>query len=436
MMTYEQTLDFLFNRLQSFHNEGAKAYKPGLEKTLRLAEAFGNPHLHFPSIHIGGTNGKGSTAHSLASVLMASGLKVGLYTSPHLIDFTERIRINGAPIDRASVIDFVSRFRTKNLTDTDPSFFELTTIMAFEYFAREKVDIAVIEVGLGGRLDSTNIITPLLSVITNVSYDHTALLGKELQQIAKEKAGIIKPGIPVVIGRRNHETDTVFNSAGGDVTFAQDRPLFSNVLASHDTLLYKDTPWGDLESCLSGDCQPENMQTILTVLKILDERKILTIRKEAVVSGIKNVVSSTGLQGRWMKIPSHPETVIDTAHNPDGWKHIASRLKRHLPSPLHIVLGFVSDKDFSSILSELPLQASYYFAKPSVNRALPAEAVLKSALEKGLKGAVYTSVAEAYNAAVTEARKNPNALVFVGGSNFVVADLLRYFESLDNKRII
>lgn len=423
-MNYEETLDFLFNRLQSFHNQGATAYKPGLEKAYRLSEAFGNPHLKFAAVHVGGTNGKGSTAHSVASVLMSAGLRVGLYTSPHLVDFTERIRIDGKPIEKEFVVDFVERFRAMQLTDTDPSFFELTTIMAFDWFAKQHVDVAVVEVGLGGRLDTTNIVKPVLSVVTNISLDHTALLGSTLAEIAAEKAGIIKPGVPAVIGRRNPLTDPVFTAASPLVTFAQDKPMFNRCNLATDTMVYEGTPWGKLECDLTGDCQPENMQTVLTALSILQEIGFVHLDNKSVSDGLSHVCSRTGLMGRWTQLKTDPITVVDTAHNVDGWTSIVPRLRRHLPRPLHIVVGFVSDKDYCTILSMLPPEATYYFVQPSVARAASAEAVQTEALKFGLNGQVYPSVKAGYDEAVRQCGDATDAMIYVGGSTFVVADLL------------
>ncbi len=428
-MDYKDTLDFLYNRLQSFHNNGAVAYKPGLEKALTLSAAFGNPHVAFQSIHVGGTNGKGSVSHSLASVLMAAGLKVGLYTSPHLVDFRERIRVDGVPIREEEVVDFVERFKAMNLTGTDPSFFELTTIMAFEHFARHKVDVAVIEVGLGGRLDTTNIITPLLSVITNISYDHTALLGNTLAEIAREKAGIIKPGVPVVIGRRHPETDTVFISKNTDTIFAQDAPVFEKVTENDGLLEYTGTPYGVLHSCLTGDCQPENMSTILTALPLIGKSLGLKLDNTIVDRGLRQIVERTGLMGRWMTVRTIPHVVADTAHNVDGWKYISQRLKRHLPRPLYLVLGFVSDKDYLHILEMLPRDAHYFIVQPSVNRAASSEAVAAAARSCGLTVSVYPTVADGYRAALRQAGDDSDALIYVGGSTFVVADLLTVLKA-------
>lgn len=423
-MTYDETLDFLFNRLQSFHNDGAKAYKPGLEKAYALSAAFGNPHTKFRAIHVGGTNGKGSTAHSIASVLMAAGLKTGLYTSPHLVDFSERIRIDGRQISRDEVVDFTRRFVDMGLQNTNASFFELTTIMVFEHFARHNVDVAVIEVGLGGRLDTTNIITPELSVVTNVSFDHTALLGNTLPAIAAEKAGIIKPGIPAIIGRRNPLTDPVFAACGDNVRFAPDMGMYSGVERHPEGLTYTGTPWGDVTSCLTGDCQPENTATILAALYTLQQHgDIPRLSRDVVDRGLRNVCRATGLMGRWMTLSTRPHVVADTAHNVDGWRFIAGQLSAHLPSPLHVVLGFVSDKDYQAILHMLPPQGHYYFTQPSVHRAANAADVAAAAHAVGLSGDVYPTVADAYRAAAADATA-PDALLYVGGSTFVVADLL------------
>lgn len=424
-MNYDETLNFLFNRLQSFHNIGAAAYKPGLETTLKLAHAFGNPHLKFRSIHVAGTNGKGSTAHSLAAVLMAAGLKVGLYTSPHLLDFRERMRINGQPVSEREVVDFVAKFQETGPQDLDPSFFELTTIMAFDFFARNKVDVAVVETGLGGRLDSTNIIRPDLSVITNISFDHTSLLGNSLGEIAFEKAGIIKDKAPVVIGRRHPETDAVFAARTTDIVFAPDAPLYTRAQPTGGRILYSGTPWGDISSDLNGPYQPENMQTVLTAVKLLQDRDIFPIADSAVVTGLSDVRASTGLAGRWMVVPGDGiEIVCDTGHNADGWDYLADELKRRAKRPLFVVVGFVNDKDYPSILAKMPAEARYYFVQPDVRRAAPADKVLQAARQAGLQGSAYPDVKSGAQAAVADASRHTDAFVFVGGSTFVVADFL------------
>lgn len=426
-MTYEQTLYFLFNRVQSFHNVGATAYKPGLEKALRLSEKFGNPHTKFKTIHVGGTNGKGSTSHSLASVLSAAGLKTGLFTSPHLVDFSERIRIDGKPIDPLSVQSFVETFLQQGLENLDPSFFELTTIMAFDYFARNNVDVAVIEVGLGGRLDTTNIINPELSVITNISYDHTALLGNSLAEIAMEKAGIIKPGVPAVIGRRNEETDPIFSQKGENVIFAEDNPLYSEAILKEDSVTYFATTWGDVNSDLTGECQSENMQTILTALNIIREKNLFPIDDQAVKVGLANVCARTGLTGRWTKFSDSPETILDTAHNVDGWKYIVSRLKNLSHKDLIFVLGFVNDKDYGKILSMLPRDASYIFVKPSVNRGEDPQKISDLATKFGIRGQILDNVEKGYQRALQIAAEKSAPFIYVGGSNFVIADFLKHF---------
>lgn len=421
-MNYDETLEFLYARLQSFHNVGAAAYKPGLDKAYAMLRLTGNPHTRFRSVHVGGTNGKGSTSHSIASVLMAAGLKVGLYTSPHLVDFAERIRIDGRPIPHREVVRMVEQYRRMGLLEFEPSFFELTTVMAFDYFARNNVDIAVVEVGLGGRLDTTNVLTPVLSVITNISMDHTALLGNSYAAIAAEKAGIIKPGVPAVIGRRNPETDPVFMAAataGAQVYFAQDNPAYDSCERTPDGITYRNTRWGDVHSPLAGDCQPENMNTVLTALAHLPG-----LTSEAVRDGLANVLDSTGLMGRWQTISQHPRTVVDTGHNVDAWKYLSARLEAHLPRPLYCVLGFVNDKDYASILAMLPRRARYFIVMPSVSRAAASADVAKAAEACGLQTSVYTTVEEGYAAACREAGNDPDALVFVGGSTFVVADII------------
>lgn len=435
-MDYSSTLDFLYNRLQSFHNQGATAYKPGLERTIRLSEMFGNPHKHLKVVHIGGTNGKGSTAHSVASVLQRAGLRIGLYTSPHLLDFRERIRINGEPISENEVIDFVDKFLREREPELEPSFFELTTIMAFEHFVRHKVDIAVIEVGLGGRLDSTNIVHPLVTAVTNISLDHTALLGNTLSAIAAEKAGIFKPGIPAVVGRMNNETDEVFRHVatelGSPLTFGEENPLFSYFKKEKDEIVYYGTPWGNIKSELTGDCQPENMTVILNVLHSLEKQRFVNLNQEILVDGLTHICSSTGLAGRWMKVSDRPLIYTDTAHNPDGWKLIAKQLKDHLPSLISIVIGFVNDKDISGILCQLPKEGRYYFVSPSVDRKADNKKVESTASTFGLTGRCYDSVAEGVKAAIEDAKSRNDTLIFVGGSTFVVSDFL---SAINNKSV-
>lgn len=424
---YNEVTEWLFNQVPMFQNMGAGAYKPGLERVLALSEAFGNPHKEIKTIHIAGTNGKGSTASQIAAVLSSAGLRTGLFTSPHLVDFRERIRVNGEMIPQQAVVDFIDRYREK-YTDLEPSFFELTTVMAFEWFKRCGVDVAVIETGLGGRLDSTNIITPLVSVITNISLDHTALLGDTPEAIAGEKAGIIKPGVPVVIGRAEGSVRDVFDraarAADAPVIYTSDSPLYASYSTDGDSIIYSGTPWGTLVSPLAGDCQPENMATVLATLSLLP----FDLVPDAVRRGIAEVTSLTGLMGRWTILSGSPRVICDTGHNPGGWDYLGPRLSNIAASSrLHVVLGFVNDKDIAHILDRLPSGAIYYFATPSVKRGRPASEVKEIAEAFHLHGTAYGSVPEAYAAALAAASETDT--VFVGGSTFVVADLLTSLNS-------
>ena len=424
---YKEITNWLFNQVPMFQNVGAGVYKPGLDTVLRLSEVFGSPHLHLKAIHIAGTNGKGSTASSIAAILTSAGYKTALYTSPHLVDFRERIRIDGAMISEEKVVDFIERFRNLNFKP-QPSFFELTTVMAFEHFARDNVDYAVVEVGLGGRLDATNIITPEISVITNISFDHTSLLGNTLAEIATEKAGIIKAGIPVIIGHSNAETRDVFiNKAAAEsspIVFASEHKLYSSLERYTDHITYRNTPWGDIESELIGDCQPENANTVFNALSVL----VPTLKSEAVAEGFAQVGRLSGLIGRWTTLNRAPLTICDTGHNPGGWQYIAPRLSQIASaSRLHIVIGFVNDKDISAILSALPKDARYYFASPSVKRGYSATLLKDDANTYALQGEAYDTVAKAYTAAQMAA--SPLDTIFIGGSTFVVADLLIHLQN-------
>ncbi len=422
MMDYEQTIDYLFNQLPVFQNKGAGAYKPGLETVTALSGMFDNPHKYLKTIHIAGTNGKGSTAHTLAAVLQSAGYKTGLFTSPHLLDFRERIRIDGEMISQAEVIDFVETYR-KRAGDIEPSFFELTTVMAFDHFARHGVDYAVIETGLGGRLDSTNIISPMLSVITNISLDHTALLGNTLQLIAAEKAGIIKPGVPVVIGEDSGVRSVFMAKAretDSEIIFAEDRSMFDCFEKTSDSIIYKSTPWSDIAGELTGDCQPKNASTIMNALKKLSDLGI-KFTADDVREGFGNVGSLTGLTGRWFKVADKPLTICDTGHNPGGWQYLSRQLCA-VKSRLNMVIGFVNDKDVSSILTMMPRNARYYFVKPSVERGLDAAILKEKAAAYGIEGRAFGSVAEGYKKVLSEAGEDD--MIFVGGSTFVVADLL------------
>ena len=404
-MTYDETIEYLFNSTPLFQNVGKAAYKEGLANTLALDEYFGHPHTQFKTIHVGGTNGKGSTSHSLASVLQSAGYKVGLFTSPHLKDFRERIRINGEMISEKYVVDFVEQQRSF-FEPLYPSFFELTTAMAFKYFADEKVDVAVIEVGLGGRLDCTNIITPVLSIITNISFDHVNLLGNTLEKIASEKAGIIKHGVPVVIGETTSETRTVFETKAKEVdtqiVFAEEKEI------------------PEIPFKLGGDYQQKNLRTILTALSIL--RNAFNISEQNISYGLSNVCEQTGLMGRWQTLKECPKTVCDVGHNVGGFEYIVKQLTRQQYKTLRIVIGMVNDKDINGVLALLPKDAKYYFTKAKVARALQPEELQEKAKEYGLNGNCYPSVTEAYEAAVKEA--STDDFIFIGGSCFVVAEVV------------
>lgn len=408
-----------------FQRMGANAYKPGLDTSIALDKAFGNPHSRFPSIHIAGTNGKGSTAHTLAAILQSAGYKVGLYTSPHLVDFRERIRINGEMISHSAVVDFVNRYRALQL-DCQPSFFELTMTMAFEYFAKEKIDIAVIETGLGGRLDSTNIISPILSIITNISFDHTAFLGDTLTAIASEKAGIIKRNTPVVVGEASGDVKQLFLDKSiemnSPIKFADENKAFSSAELTPDGYLYHNTPFGNITGELTGECQQKNTATILSAIEQL--RLIgWEITPDAVKQGFANVCNLTGLAGRWMELQQSPRVVCDTGHNVGGWEYLSRQLSQ-VEGKLHMVIGFVNDKDISHILDLMPHNATYYFTRAEIPRALSADEVKAIALAKGLKGEAYATVAEAYQKAIVSASATDT--IFIGGSTFVVADLLSH----------
>lgn len=426
-MTYQEAIDLLFARTASFQHQGPTAYRPGLETTLRLADIWGTPQRQIPhTIHVGGTNGKGSTAHTLAAILQSAGYRVGLYTSPHLVDFAERIRVDGKPIVHQYVVQFVEDFLARPEAEAlSPSFFELTTVMALRYFADMEVDVAVIEVGLGGRLDSTNIISPDMCVITNISLDHTAILGDTEAEIAAEKAGIIKDGVPVVIGQADEPAvRAVFETAaaahGAPIYYGTDyRPD-----AEGENPPTYHTRYGDIRPQLTGECQRENAATILTAVELL-QPLFPAISDSSVAHGFEHVCDLTGLMGRWMTVATEPcLTIADTGHNIGGWRHLSHSLHRLAASAgtLHVVIGFVGDKDASAILELLPRQARYYFTAPSVERARPAADTAALGASAGLHGTDYATVAEAVAAARHAA--HPDDAIFVGGSTFIVADLL------------
>ena len=424
-MTYQETIDYLFNSTPLFQNVGKDAYKEGLENTHLLDEHFGHPHRQFKTIHVAGTNGKGSCSHTLAAILQSAGYKVGLYTSPHLVDFRERIRINGTPVSEAYVIDFVENHRAF-FEPLHPSFFELTTAMAFNYFAEQQVDVAVIEVGLGGRLDCTNIIRPDLCVITNISFDHVQFLGDTLAKIASEKAGIIKEGIPVVIGETTPETKPVFAEkaiqVNAPIHFAEEEQfLLESSINEQGKRIYQTKEYADLEGELGGLCQIKNTNTLLSAIRILQDSGY-NINDAHVREGFAHVCSLTGLMGRWQKILETPVAFCDTGHNKAGIQYIVEQLSRQTYRQLHIVMGMVNDKDISGVLAMLPKDAIYYFTKASVSRALNENEVKRLAGEAGLEGNTYPSVKDAFEAA--QASAHPDDFIFIGGSTFIVADLL------------
>ncbi len=420
---YKEAVEFLYSQTPMFQQIGAAAYKPGLDTVRRLAELFGSPEKNLKVIHVGGTNGKGSVSHTLAACLQSQGYKVGLFTSPHLVDFRERIRVDGEMISRQAVVDFVERYKVIE-ADVHPSFFELTTVMAFDYFSRRNVDFAVIEVGLGGRLDSTNIVDPLLDVITNVSFDHTAQLGNTLKSIAYEKSGIMRRGVPVLCGEPDAEIREYFaenaREKGTPIEFAQILPGLGRTDRLDDKLIIKDTPFGELEFELTGNCQRENALTIIAALRKLKEGG-MEISDEAVKMGFQGVCRLTGLRGRWQTIGEKPLAICDTGHNIAGIRQMIPFWEK-MPRPLTMVLGFVSDKDVDSVLPLFPRDATFIFTQPSVPRRMPVDFLVEKAARCGIAGLQAESVSEAYDLA---RRITPEqGSVFIGGSTFVVADLL------------
>ena len=423
-MNYQETIEYLFNSTPVFEKVGAKAYKPGLQTTETLDKHFGHPHRQFKSIHIAGTNGKGSCSHTLAAILQSEGYKVGLFTSPHLVDFRERIRVNGECISEQYIIDFVEKER-RFFEPLHPSFFELTTALAFKYFAEQKVDIAIIEVGLGGRLDCTNIITPILSIITNISKDHTQFLGNTLTDIAGEKAGIIKPGVPVIIGEDLPETRPVFQQKAqkenSPIIFAQDENQQEVQKAEHinGKMEYTTRTWGKLTGELCGDYQAKNMNTILNAVKYLT----LVKNEEASIKyGISHVTELTGLMGRWQKIQDKPLVICDTGHNVGGWQYLAPQIKAQACRQLRIVFGMVDDKDVTTVMKMLPKDAIYYWTQATTKRAIKVEKIAELGTSLGLNGNVYPSVNKAFKAAQADAAEDD--FIFVGGSSYIVADFL------------
>lgn len=423
-MTYDETVTYLYNCAPPFQQVGGAAYKEGLSNTTALDNHLGNPHTKFRTIHVAGTNGKGSTSHTIAAILQLNGYKVGLYTSPHLIDFRERIRINGVTAPEDYVIGFVEKHR-EFFEPLNPSFFELTTAMAFNYFAEQGVDVAVIEVGLGGRLDCTNIITPELSIITNISLDHTQFLGNTIEKIATEKAGIIKSGVPVVIGETTEATRELFSQRASElespILFAEEDTELTGATASGSGYEYRTLSYGTIHGTLGGYCQEKNTRTILAAIGLL-RQKGYRITDDSVRKGFTNVTSLTGLAGRWQVLAESPRIVCDAGHNIGGIGYVAKQLQAQKCDTLRIVFGMVSDKDITAVLAMMPKNAVYYFTQASIKRAMPAAELKDKAAAFGLQGCHYPNVKTALQAARDDSTIND--FIFVGGSCFIVADLL------------
>ncbi len=430
-MTYDETLRFLYSQLPMYQRQGKAAYKEDLSNTLVLDNYFEHPHRQFKTIHIAGTNGKGSTSHMLASVLQSAGYKVGLYTSPHLKDFRERIKINGNFIPKDVVTRFVEKAKPV-IDEIQPSFFELTVLMAFDYFKKEKVDIAVIETGMGGRLDSTNIITPVLSIITTIGFDHTKFLGNTLPKIAIEKAGIIKPNIPVVIGDKSDETKFIFidkaKKENAPLSFATEFFQIDYVLQAveeyqvfnvkqKNSIVYR-----DLKLDLLGNYQQKNLLTVLTAIETLKSFESLQISNDAIYEGLSNVITNTGLLGRWQVLSYNPTIVFDVAHNKDGLQSVFSQVANTPYKSLHIVAGFVNDKMIDDILPLFPENAQYYFCEADIPRALPLNDLLRKAKQYNLNGLGYGSVKLAFETAQKNADNYD--MILVTGSTFVVAEVV------------
>lgn len=423
-MNYKNTLQYLYNRLPVFHQVGSAAYKPGLENTIQLLNGLNNPQNRYRTIHIAGTNGKGSVSNFLAAVLQQAGYKVGLYTSPHLVDFGERIRVNGKMIEQQYVVDFVEQ--NQNLfNQIEPSFFEATMAMAFDYFSFSGVDVAIIEVGLGGRLDSTNIIQPELSVITNISFDHVGFLGDTLEKIAFEKAGIIKPNTPVVIGEAVSETRPVFElkaqQENAPIIFAEEAVTVAFNGFSNGKMIVQTSDNKTLTIGLSGVYQLKNIATTLAAIEQLKKLNF-DISDTALREGFEKVVEITGLRGRWEELQKAPTVVCDTGHNVGGIQFVVKQLELQQYKTLRIVIGMVSDKDISAVLALLPTEAQYYFTQADIPRALSAEELMQKAKSHGLNGTVYPTVKQAVQMALKDA--DSRDFIFIGGSNFVVGEAL------------
>ena len=436
-MNYQETCEYLFSKTPSYEKQGASGYKEGLQTTEALDEYLNHPHRKYRTIHVAGTNGKGSVSHTIAALFQTFGYRVGLYTSPHLVDFRERIRVNGTPVSEDYVVSFVEKHKDF-FEPLEPSFFELTTAMAFSYFAEADVDIAVIEVGLGGRLDCTNIITPILSIITNISLDHTELLGASAEQIAMEKGGIIKPGVPVVIGEATPETRKVFDAlaaeSGSPIIYAEDEQERELVeaLPCEQGMLYKTKHLGDFTGELRGTYQAKNTNTVLVAMhQLIDEGYVCDSIEGSTRSQVNHeletafmgVTAMTGLKGRWQVVRKNPTVVCDTGHNVAGWEYLSRQLSNVKCRELRIVFGMVGDKDVYGVMSLLPKNATYYYTKGSTKRAFPETSLKVFGDQFGLSGESYPTVAEAYQAAMSGATSDD--FIFVGGSTYVVADFLK-----------
>ena len=438
-MTYQETCHYLYSQIPMFERQGNAGYKEGLSNTLALDEHLGHPHKSYATIHIAGTNGKGSCSHSIAAILQECGYKVGLYTSPHLVDFRERIRVNGKPISERYVTDFVERERSF-CEPLHPSFFEVTTAMAFKYFQDQHLGIAVVGVVMCGRLDCTNIITPILSIITNISFDHTQFLGNTLAQIAGEKAGIIKKGVPVIIGEANSETRPVFEAKAKEmeapIIFAEDsQEVISAEPQANGGMLYQTVHNGTLHGDLGGAYQQKNMNTILQATYQLAQMGYLCICEKTenqakcrneVQRAIEHVTTSTGLMGRWQVVQQNPKVVCDTGHNVGGWQYLSKQLQQQQCRQMHIIFGMVNDKDLDSVLELLPKKAIFYFTKADNKRAINEADLQLQAAKHGLLGERYPTVREAYTQCMKNALRDD--FVFVGGSSYVVGDFLKIFK--------
>ena len=424
---WDKTLDYLFNQRPAFERQGASGYKPGLDTTIALDRLYGEPHRRFRIIHIAGTNGKGSTAHLLASCLQECGYRVGLFTSPHLVDFRERIRVNGRKVSRNYVMQWVADYQKKQLDDYEPSFFELVTIMAFDYFAWRNVNVAVIETGLGGRLDSSNIVTPELSIITNVGLEHQQFLGDTIEQIAAEKAGIIKHGKPVVVGNADGVVREVIKAQAkrlyAEVKFAQDNPEVIDAKHRNGFLRLTAESYGTIDCELTGADQAQNANTVLVALNLLKRLKC-RIKDGCVRDGFAHVVENTGLLGRWMELGTDPRLLCDSAHNPSAFEIAMRQLRKERRGKnLHMILGFMADKDVSSMLKLLPGDTTFYFTQAHTSRSMKAVDLQAAAARQGIKGDTYDRVEDALDAARKHA--DPQDVIYVGGSMYVLAELLK-----------